>query len=99
VRSLRRSKQKWSKSVSDYSLFVLEHHARRPLKFMPEIILDDLALSQVSIFAAQRNRTSFRPHANDQRGEQSQNPARSYGEHQPANHARGYAGRFREVDD
>ena len=38
---------------SDYSLFVLEHHARRPLKVMPEIILDDLALSQVSIFAAQ----------------------------------------------
>jgi aminopeptidase len=38
---------------SDYSLFVLEHHARRPLKFMPETILDDLACSQVSIFAAQ----------------------------------------------
>src|SRR5438132_13549365 len=38
---------------SEYRLFVLEHHARRPLKFMPEIILDDLALSQVSIFAAQ----------------------------------------------
>jgi len=38
---------------SDYSLFVLEHHAPRPLKYMPEIILDDLALSQVSIFAAQ----------------------------------------------
>src|SRR5499427_7620005 len=38
---------------SDYSLFVLEHHARRPLKFMPEIVLADLALSQVSIFAAQ----------------------------------------------
>src|SRR6201982_1384832 len=37
---------------SDYSLFVLEHHARRPLKFMPEIILDDLSCSQVSIFAA-----------------------------------------------
>src|SRR6476620_2359599 len=37
---------------SDYSLFVLEHHARRPLKKMPEIILDDLARSQVSIFAA-----------------------------------------------
>src|SRR6058998_4413316 len=36
---------------SEYSLFVLEHHARRPLKFMPEIVLDDLALSQVSIFA------------------------------------------------
>src|SRR5881394_3242272 len=38
---------------SKYSLFVLERHARRPLKHMPEIILDDLALSQVSIFAAQ----------------------------------------------
>src|SRR6187401_110941 len=38
---------------SDYSLFVLEHHAPRPLKYMPEIILDDLARSQVSIFAAQ----------------------------------------------
>jgi aminopeptidase len=38
---------------SDYSLFVLEHYARRPLKYMPEIILDDLARSQVSIFAAQ----------------------------------------------
>jgi aminopeptidase len=41
---------------SDYSLFVLEHHARRPLRFMPEIILDDLTLSQVSIFAAQTQR-------------------------------------------
>jgi aminopeptidase len=37
---------------SDYSLFVLERHARRPLKFMPETILEDLACSQVSIFAA-----------------------------------------------
>jgi len=41
---------------SEYSLFVLEHHVRRPLKFMPKIILDDLALSQVSIFAAQTQR-------------------------------------------
>jgi len=38
---------------SNYSLFVLEHHARRPLTHMPENILDDLALSQVSVFAAQ----------------------------------------------
>src|SRR6476646_4203692 len=38
---------------SEHSVFLLEHHARRPLKFMPEIILDDLARSQVSIFAAQ----------------------------------------------
>jgi leucyl aminopeptidase (aminopeptidase T) len=38
---------------SNCSVFTLEHHARRPLKFMPEIILEDLAASQVSIFAAQ----------------------------------------------
>ena len=38
---------------SECSLFTLEHHARRPLRFMPEIILEDLATSQVSIFAAQ----------------------------------------------
>src|SRR5712671_4211446 len=38
---------------SNYTLFVLEHHAQRPLKYMPELILDDLARSQVSIFAAQ----------------------------------------------
>jgi aminopeptidase len=38
---------------AEYSLFKLEHHARRPLKFMPEPILEDLACSQVSIFAAQ----------------------------------------------
>src|SRR6266702_1635524 len=38
---------------SECSVFTLEHHARRPLKFMPEIILEDLATSQVSIFAAQ----------------------------------------------
>src|SRR6266542_1574483 len=38
---------------SDYSLFVLEHHARRPIKFMPETFLEDLACSQVSILAVQ----------------------------------------------
>jgi len=45
--------QEVEKVGSQYSLFVLEHHARRPLKFMPEPILEDLATSQVSIFAAQ----------------------------------------------
>src|SRR6478735_8170376 len=45
--------QEVEKVGSEYSLFVLEHHARRPLKFMPEPILEDLATSQVSIFAAQ----------------------------------------------
>ena len=38
---------------SECSLFTLENHGRRPLQFMPEMILEDLALSQVSIFAAQ----------------------------------------------
>src|SRR5438552_17673442 len=36
-----------------HSVFVLENHASRPLTAMPRIILDDLAQSQVSIFAAQ----------------------------------------------
>ena len=34
------------------SVFVLERHAQRPLKGMPQIILEDLAKSQVSIFCA-----------------------------------------------
>ena len=38
---------------SEHSVFVVEHHGRRPLTYMPEIILDDLARSQVSIFCAQ----------------------------------------------
>jgi leucyl aminopeptidase (aminopeptidase T) len=38
---------------SPYSLFVLEDHAPRPLATMPQAILDDLARSQVSLFAAQ----------------------------------------------
>src|SRR6201989_2659789 len=46
--------QEGEKVGSEYSLFVLEHHARRPLKFMPQPILEDLATSQVSILAAQK---------------------------------------------
>jgi aminopeptidase len=37
---------------SEYNVFVMEEYAERPLKDMPQIILDDLAKSQVSIFAA-----------------------------------------------
>src|ERR1700693_1991839 len=37
---------------SKHALFVLENHAHRPLTAMPQVILDDLAQSQVSIFAA-----------------------------------------------
>jgi hypothetical protein len=51
---------------SDYSLFALEHHARRPLKYMPEIILDDLALSGVDLLRAPTGR-AYGAHANDQR--------------------------------
>ena len=35
-----------------HAVFVLENYAERPLTRMPKIILDDLAQSQVSIFAA-----------------------------------------------
>ena len=41
---------------ADYSTFVVENYAERPLKRMPQIVLDDLAQSQVSIFAAQTQR-------------------------------------------
>lgn len=38
---------------SECNLFTLEHHGQRPMQFMPELILEDLSMSQVSIFAAQ----------------------------------------------
>jgi aminopeptidase len=38
---------------SEHAVFVLENYEARPLTKMPRIILDDLAQSQVSIFAAQ----------------------------------------------
>jgi leucyl aminopeptidase (aminopeptidase T) len=38
---------------SDHAVFILENYDSRPLKNMPRLILDDLATSQVSIFAAQ----------------------------------------------
>ena len=38
---------------SPYGLFVLEDYAPRPLATMPQAILDDLARSRVSVFAAQ----------------------------------------------
>lgn len=38
---------------SEHAVFVLENYEPRPLKRMPQNILDDLAQSQVSIFAAQ----------------------------------------------
>lgn len=40
------------KTGSEYSLMVIEDFAPRPLKNMPQPILDDLAKSQVSIFCA-----------------------------------------------
>ena len=41
---------------AEYAVFVLENHAPRPLTDMPEIILEDLATSQVCIFCAQTQR-------------------------------------------
>jgi aminopeptidase len=38
---------------SEHAVFVLENYASRPLAGMPEIMLEDLAQSQVSIFCAQ----------------------------------------------
>lgn len=44
--------QEVEKIGSEYALFVMEDYAARPLKDMPQPILDDLAKSQCSIFAA-----------------------------------------------
>jgi aminopeptidase len=41
---------------SEHAVFVLENYETRPLTKMPQIILDDLAQSQVSIFCAQSQR-------------------------------------------
>src|ERR1700704_1368035 len=38
---------------SEHAVFVIENYPKRPLTGMPQVILDDLAQSQVSIFAAQ----------------------------------------------
>jgi len=41
---------------AEHAVFILENYAPRPLTGMPEIILEDLATSQVSIFCAQTQR-------------------------------------------
>ena len=41
---------------AETAVFVLERYAPRPLTGMPQVILDDLATSQVSIFCAQTQR-------------------------------------------
>lgn len=41
---------------AEHAVFVIENYAERPLKGMPEIILEDLATSQASIFCAQTQR-------------------------------------------
>src|SRR3954467_15501389 len=38
---------------AEHAVFVLENYTDRPMQNMPQPILDDLAQSQVSIFAAQ----------------------------------------------
>ena len=43
-----------------HSVFVLEEHAERPLTDMPQVILEDLSQSQVSIFCAQTQRGELR---------------------------------------
>lgn len=41
---------------SEHAVFILENYAPRPLRAMPQSILEDLAQSQVSIFCAQTQR-------------------------------------------
>ena len=46
---------------SEYSLFVLEHHARRPLKSMPEIILEIWRARRCRFSLLKRSRASSQP--------------------------------------
>jgi aminopeptidase len=48
---------------AEHAVFVLENYDTRPLTGMPSIILDDLAQSEVSIFAAQSQRGELRARA------------------------------------
>jgi aminopeptidase len=48
---------------SEHAVFLLENYATRPLTHMPSIVLEDLAQSQVSIFAAQSQRGELRSRA------------------------------------
>src|ERR1700719_68067 len=41
---------------SEHAVFILENYESRPLTNMPRLILEDLAQSQVSIFAGQSQR-------------------------------------------
>jgi aminopeptidase len=45
---------------AEHSVFVLENYSQRPITDMPEVILEDLATSQVSIFCAQAKRGELR---------------------------------------
>lgn len=45
---------------AEHAVFVLENYAPRPLTDMPQVILDDLAKSQVSIFASMTQRGELR---------------------------------------
>ncbi|HEV3410782.1 MAG TPA: aminopeptidase [Chthoniobacterales bacterium] len=45
---------------AEHAVFVLERYAPRPLTDMPQVVLDDLATSQVSIFCAQTQRGELR---------------------------------------
>ena len=45
---------------AEHAVFVLEEYAERPMNDMPEVILEDLAQSQVSIFCAQSQRGELR---------------------------------------
>src|SRR4051812_6070837 len=45
---------------AQHAVFVLEEHAERPLANMPDVVLEDLAQSQVSIFCAQSQRGELR---------------------------------------
>ncbi len=80
---------------SEHAVFLLENYDSRPLKRMPREILDDLATSQVSIFAAQSSdrRAWITPRHDRNSGPAAHSP-RPHGEHHSRDHDGGNARRF-----
>ncbi len=52
--------EQFARADADYEVFVLEDYTERPMSRMPTRILESLAVSQVSVFAAQAQRGELR---------------------------------------
>ena len=92
-RSRRRCRRKWKKCVpiTPFSFWKI-HGAPAPI--MPKIILDDLARSQVTFFAAQTQTGELGARREMSAVVKQTHPPWPHGQHHSAEHARGHARRL-----